>query len=139
MSTKRINFKESRFSKTALAISSTADIFRIAWSLGQIMDLDFKNEEDCIPAPSKRKEIFQVFSAADENEIVFRLTENRSGNAVLSKKYKQFDYFLLTSDNSFTPDIKKLKTLISKAESIQAVFIIEVCNMISKAFSPYSF
>ncbi len=133
--------EKNEFSVKALAISASIDILRVVWSLQQALDLNFKIEENCIPKPSMPNENYRVFAACDENEVVYRLIENHVENTkiALSKKFKQFDFFILISDNSFTPDLRNIKTKISKQTNIQGVFEIELCYRIIKALKYYSF
>ncbi len=127
------------FLTDALAISTQIDTIRMAWLMGNLLQLDFQIDQNYTLQNKQDSFDYQVFCAIDENEIVFRLIEHKTNGVPISKKFKQIDYFLSVSNQCPPATLLEIQNKLRTNKDIQAVFKIELCPKITKALKMYEF
>ncbi|HYG53104.1 MAG TPA: IPExxxVDY family protein [Flavobacteriales bacterium] len=86
-----------------IGISSHAKIYRLCWSLNQVMRLKLANTNKPIEIIDNRKKIklvFDVYNYPDEEtRIDFYLMPNKHANGFLLPELKHIDYLMMLKEN----------------------------------------
>lgn len=86
-----------------MGISSHAKIYRLCWSLNQVMGLKLVNSNKPIEIIDKRKKLklgFEVYNYMDEeSRIDFYLMPNKHPNGFLLPEMKHIDYLMMLKEN----------------------------------------
>lgn len=86
-----------------IGISSHAKVYRLCWSLNQVMNLKLTNSNqpiELIETKKKLKNSFEVYDYTDEeSRIHFFVIPNKSPNGFLLPEFKHVDYIMLLKEN----------------------------------------
>jgi len=115
-------------------ISSPQKIHKLAWDINSNISIQLSKADDYLISDETQK-TFALFNDISSPLKSFFLLENKIEDNILSKKYKNLDFFFIVTINNETPDESQLYLKsIKNIRGIYGVFIIEPCKDINKAF-----
>ena len=135
----KIILNDNSFPKQIIVLSSQESSMRLSWIVGQAMNIEFRKDEEIIVKSKGKSFSFDNYIAIPEDDLVYRLVANHGNEKCLSKKNKNFDYFLLISNTALSPNIKSARADIQKAKGILGAFVINIPPEISRVFKNYAF
>ncbi len=114
-----------------LAISSNQKAHTLCWEINNILE-----SELCLIEPLEFKLKNQVHTfkrySSEQNEFMFDVITNKSGNVRFVKEYATIDYFIKFHEQESPYSIEELTNLLRKSKLVQAVFRLEVDKLKSK-------
>jgi len=121
------------FNFILLGLVTSEPIYRVAWLINELLNIQLKETEELIQFYNKKKTITQNFikySYLTENEHYYHLFQNKGGQGVLIEEYKNIDYWIAIEDLSV--DFNKVMEGIKQLNNISLVFKIDPSTLKSK-------
>jgi hypothetical protein len=114
-----------------LGIVTAEPDYKLSLALNKIFGISLRNR---LPLKLASEDLsFSRFSnSVDPENLIFNLISNRSGKNFLLSKLKNIDYLLQISDPETEIDLNKITSALRDAETINAVFNIDINTLKDK-------